>query len=264
MIEANKAEGPFFIVGCVRSGTSLLRNMLALHPRLECPAETHLFRWAEPFGTPEFEKFYKKSALFKQHREEDGIAHFDFHYNLRYQATRKSMMDWYGQRFLQARKNPQARWFDKTPQNVYGVLLLAAAYSEAKFLHIVRNPLSVAASLVKGDIMPKLNPHAAANYWLEAAMILSHYKQLAPQRILELKYEDLIGEPVAKITEVLEFIREPAEIFPFKKITGIGSGRTVVRKRKLTDSYSKHLSSEHIEAVIKITEPYFTQYGYRR
>jgi hypothetical protein len=261
--EEDKVESPFFIIGCVRSGTSLLRNILSLHPRLECPAETHLFRWAEPFGTLDYDKFYKKSLIFKQHREEDGIAHFDFHHSLRTQLTRKGMMDWYGREFLRVRNNPKGRWFDKTPQNVYGVLLLAEAYPTAKFLHIVRNPLNVAVSLLKGEVMPVLNPRAAANYWLEAAMILSHYKKLAPERIMEIKYENLLSNPVEQVTALLEFINEQVELFPFRKITGIGSGKTVVRKRKLNDDYSKYLTVEQIEHIIRTTEPYFTQYGYR-
>lgn len=237
--------------------------MLSLHPHLECPAETHLFRWAEPFGTPDFDKFYKKSALFKRHREEDGIAHFDFHHSLRMQSTRKTMMDWYGREFLRVRKNPQGRWFDKTPQNVYGVLLLAEAYPAAKFLHIVRNPLNVATSLMKGEVMPELSSRAAANYWLEAAMILSQYRKLAPDRIIEIKYEDLLQDPVVQISSLLEFVGEQVALFPFKKIIGIGSGRTKVRKKKLINDYSKYLDTEQIETIIKITEPYFTQYGYR-
>lgn len=237
--------------------------MLSLHPRLESPAETHLFRWAEPFGTSDFDKFYKKSMLFKRHREEDGIAHFDFHYNLLIQPTRKSMMEWYGRELLRVRNNLQGRWFDKTPQNVYGLLLLSEAYPAAKFLHIVRNPLSVAASLLKGEVMPELNPRAAANYWLEAAMILSHYRKLAPDRLIEIKYEDLLYDPTAQITALLEFVGEPIDVFPFDKVIGIGSGRTKVRKKKLINDYSNYLNAEQIETIIKLTEPYFTRYGYR-
>lgn len=263
MVTNSEEQSPFFIVGCVRSGTTLLRNMLSLHPRLECPEETHFFHYAEPFGTPEFDKNYKRSALFKRHREEDGISHLDFNYSLRFQFTRKGLMDWYGQKFLQARNNPQARWFDKTPQNVYGLLLLAEAYPMAKFLHIVRNPLSVAASLKKGDVMPELDARASANYWLESAMILSHYRKLAPERLLEIKYEELLQDPAQQIAKVLEFVGEDTDLFPVRKLTGIGSGKTTVRKKKLKDDYDKLLSPEEIEMIIKTTEPYFTQYGYR-
>lgn len=172
-------------------------------------------------------------------------------------------MDWYGAEFLRQRKNPHGRWFDKSPQNVYGIMLLASAYPEAKFIHIVRNPLSVAASLLKGEVMPSLELRGAINYWLEAAMILSHYKKLAPERIMEIKYEELIDDPNSQVTALLSFIDERPELFPFNKISGIGSGKTVVRKRKLKDEYSKYLNAEQIEAVIAATEPYFSLYGYR-
>lgn len=262
-VGSNPTQQPFFIVGCARSGTSLLRNMLCLHPRLECPSETHLFRWAEPFGTSEYDKFYKKSELFKRHRQDDGISNFDFHYSLTYQPTRKSLMDWYGTEYLRRRNNPQGRWFEKTPQNAYGTLLLSKAYPEAKFIHLIRNPLNVAVSLMKGAVMPATDLRGAINYWLESAMILSHYKELAPQRLLEVRYEELIADPDTQLTRILNFVGEQPQLFPFKKVSGVGSAKTVVRKRKLKDDYSKYLSADQVEQVIASTEPYFSLYGYR-
>ena len=49
---------PFFILGCVRSGTTLLRDILRIHPRLESPEETHFFRWADPYASPRYERNY--------------------------------------------------------------------------------------------------------------------------------------------------------------------------------------------------------------
>lgn len=257
------AEPPFFILGCARSGTTLLRNILCLHPRLECPQETHLFRWAEPFGTPDFDNNYKRSELFTRHRQEDRIAHFAFHYNRKYQATRKGMMSWYGNEYLRQRGNPEGRWFEKTPQHVYNLLLLSEAYPEAKFVHLVRNPLNVVVSLMKGEVMPALELRGAINYWREAAMILSQYRKLAPQRLLELHYEDLLRDPDAQVLAILSFIGEKPELFPFKKVSGLGSAKTVVRKRKLKDDYRRHLTADQMRQVVSGTEPYFTAYGYK-
>lgn len=262
-IEQKATESPFFILGCVRSGTTLLRNILCLHPRLECPQETHLFRWAEPFGTPEYNKNYLKSALFKQHRDEDGITNFDWHYSLATQPTREGLMSWYGNAYLRQRGNPDGRWFEKTPQHVYSLLLLSEAYPEAKFVHLVRNPLNVAVSIMKGDVMPALELRGAINYWLESAMILSQYRKLAPQRLLEIRYEDLVRDPDAEVTAILNFVGEQSELFPFKKVSGVGSAKNVVRKRKLKDDYTKRLTPEQIAQVVTSTEPYFSAYGYQ-
>ena len=55
--------------------------------------------------------------------------------------------------FLEAQGVSSGRWFDKTPQNIYGLTLLSAVYPEAKFVCIVRHPLNVVASLKRGKVM---------------------------------------------------------------------------------------------------------------
>jgi len=66
-------NAPFFIVGCVRSGTTMLRDVLRRHPNLTAPEETHLFRWTEPFGTEAYMRGVRSNAVLKRHREMDGI-----------------------------------------------------------------------------------------------------------------------------------------------------------------------------------------------
>ena len=69
---------PFFVLGCVRSGTTLLRDILKLHTRLESPEETHFFRWADPYASPRYERNYVGVKLFKNHQEIDGVSVNDF------------------------------------------------------------------------------------------------------------------------------------------------------------------------------------------
>ena len=78
LLQTKKAmnNDPFFILGAPRSGTTLLRDFLRLHPRLACPEETHIFRWGDPFGTHMYERHYKGSQLFRKHREMDGVDNF--------------------------------------------------------------------------------------------------------------------------------------------------------------------------------------------
>ena len=45
-------DQPLFIIGSVRSGTTLTRYLLRRVPNFICPEETHFFRWAEPVRTP--------------------------------------------------------------------------------------------------------------------------------------------------------------------------------------------------------------------
>ena len=88
---------PFFLVGCVRSGTTLLRDLLRAHPRLECPEETHFFRWADPFGSARYRRMYVNSGLMKRHRELDGVDEYTFRYTLNVAKNRREMMEAYKQ-----------------------------------------------------------------------------------------------------------------------------------------------------------------------
>ncbi|GIR70801.1 MAG: hypothetical protein CM15mP74_20520 [Halieaceae bacterium] len=72
------ASAPFFVVGCVRSGTTLLRDLLRQHPNLDSPEETHLFRWPHPFGTVDFTHIQEHNETLRAHREIDGVDEQQF------------------------------------------------------------------------------------------------------------------------------------------------------------------------------------------
>ena len=201
---------PFFVLGCVRSGTTLLRDILKLHTRLESPEETHFFRWADPYASPRYERNYVGVKLFKNHQEIDGVSESEFHASRFFARNRRDISDFYGKFFLEAKNNVDGRWFDKTPQNVYGILLLGYMYPNAKFLHIYRNPLNVVSSLKEGRVMAKHEVKGGINYWLESMIMINEYKKIpgGKERFLEIKYEDLVSEPNPEVTKILEFINE--------------------------------------------------------
>lgn len=243
---------PFFILGCVRSGTTMLRDLLRRHPRLECPEETHFFRWAEPYGSPNYIAKYKQKLL-QKHRELDGINEFDFFVALKLCKTRKELMDFYGGRYLELMNNPSGRWFDKTPQNVYGLLLLSGYYPDAKFIHIYRNPLNVVTSLLEGKVMPKHGLIGGISYWNESMIMFEQFKKLCPDRILEVRYESLTENPVKYIAEMLDFLGEDASLM--EDISHL----THPEKNK----YKQLLEQEDVEIIRDMTEPYFSRYGYQ-
>lgn len=246
---------PFFILGCVRSGTTLLRDILRIHPRLESPEETHFFRWSDPYASPRYEKNYDGAKLFKQHRQIDGINDWDFFSSRSIARNRKELSDFYGQYYLQARNNVDGRWFDKTPQNVYGILLLGYMYPTAKFLHIYRNPLNVVSSLKEGRVMAKHEVKGGINYWLESMIMINEYKKIpgASERFLEIKYEELVASPKSLVTEILDFVGEDVSVFDFGKVS----------THKEKDKYKKNLTEDEIGYVKSLCEPFYSQYGYK-
>jgi hypothetical protein len=197
------------VLGCVRSGTTMLRDALRMHPHLAGPEETHFFRWGEPYGTDSMMRSLSNNAVLKRHRELDGITEAEFAEMLK-QCTSRAELYWRYMTLYIHRKKPGAtRWFDKTPQNVYGALLAASSMPRSKFVHIVREPINVVASLRIGRIMKVDALTGACNYWNEAVQIIAGLKRAFPARVYELRYEEFVARPQRQMELLLDFIGEP-------------------------------------------------------
>ena len=207
--EQLQAPAPFFMLGCVRSGTTMLRDVLRMHPNLSCPEETHFFRWGEPFGTEGMSRSLSNNAVLKKHREIDGITEAEFADMLARSASRAELYHQYMALYMKRKKPGATRWFDKTPQNVYGALLAATSMPRSKFVHIVREPVNVVASLRIGRIVKVANMTGACNYWNEAIQIVAGLKRAFPARVFEMRYEDFVAQPQAQMKLLLDFLSEP-------------------------------------------------------
>ncbi|MBL4820301.1 MAG: sulfotransferase [Gammaproteobacteria bacterium] len=245
-------SNPFFILGCVRSGTTLLRDLLQQHENLCCPQETHFFRWADPFGTNKYASNYRGKALFKEHREADGIDNFSFFYTLNHGANRKYLMDHYMHLFLEANNKAGKRWFDKSPQNVYGLMLLSGMYPQAKFIHVHRHPYNVIASLKIGKVLKQQQLTGAINFWVESLTILSEYKKGFPHRILELSYGNLTKDTLNTINEILLFLNEKS----------IKAGSIKIKVHGEKNQYLDVLTNEEMAIIDDYCGDLMDQYGY--
>jgi hypothetical protein len=197
-------DRPLFIVGSVRSGTTLTRDLLRRVPNYICPEETHFFRWAEPFRTPHSLQPYRNNNLLRKHREIDGISEDVFQTVLCQSRNKAELQRNYITAFARAQGiDGPYRWFDKTPQNGYGAPLIAQEMPKARFLHLVRNPLNVIASLILGRQVKIPDIHGACNYWIESVQIMATVEAAYPDRVLTMRYEDLIADVPAAMARIL-------------------------------------------------------------
>jgi hypothetical protein len=230
----------------------MLRDALRLHPNLACPEETHYFRWSEPFGTESMIKTLVNNPILKRHRQLDGITEDEFSTIIKKAESRRDVYRQYMALYLERNKPEANRWFDKTPQNVYGAFLAAAQFPHSKFVHIVRNPLNVVASLRIGKVMSVPSIVGATNYWTEAVAVIKGLKKAFPNRIHELRYEDFVASPTQEIHCVLDFLGEPFSAVDFASFKSIES-----------DHQSKGiLTPAEVRQVIRICGPSMAQYGY--
>jgi hypothetical protein len=245
-------QSPFFIVGCVRSGTTFLRDVLCKHPNLASPQETHFYRWADPFGAPLGLRNLMNNVVLKKHRELDGISEAEFDHIVKSSTSRADLCTRYMNLYIEKNKPGAQRWFDKTPQNVYGAPMIAMEFPKAKLVHIVRDPIDVAASLRIGVIVKVENIVGACNYWNEAAEIIAVMKRAFPKRVYELRYEDFTANFLPELEKLMSFLGEEYAADHFKDIV-------VVPKQH---EHGTLFSPEELQQIAGLCGRWAKHYGY--
>ena len=240
---------PFFIVGAPRSGTTMLRDLFKQVRELYSPEETHFFRWAAPFHGNEYDSVYKNNQVLVKHRSLDGVSDEEFRELYGVSHTKAEITEKYCAEV--ARKKGASSWFEKSPQNIYGLPLIAAQMPSVKIINIVRHPYDVVKSLLVGKVIKVDHVVGAANYWSESIDIALVCSRYLGERMLTVKYEDLVSGPEECMRELCQFLGLSCDI----------DTRHV--KGRDTD-YSQILTDEERRVVDSICGGNMVQYGYDR
>jgi hypothetical protein len=204
-----KLIAPIFIVGCPRSGTTLLRNLLRSHPRLSFPRETHFIpqiyaAYVDPANEREARRL--TDVLLQLRWVRRWKCDFD---KSALAACRSytGMIDELFQTWL--RKEGKQRWGDKTPQNVLHMHTLAAIFPQARFIHVYRDGRDVARSLISSPFGPE-NWFTAASQWQSLVQAGRQAGAQLPEGMYtEVRYETLLNDLETTLRQVCEFLEEP-------------------------------------------------------
>jgi len=180
---------PIFIVGMHRSGTTLLERMLAGHSRVGDAGETSSFH-------AEMELATDRSAPAGPDRELVLAArNADFDAVARGYARRAAWL---------SRGRPF--FTEKLPQNFLNVGLIAKALPQARFLHLVRDPMDTCFSnlrqLFSGAALYSYDQHELASFYLLYRRTMAHWRQVLPGRVLDISYDALIQDPATMARNV--------------------------------------------------------------
>lgn len=193
--------GPFFIVGCGRSGTSLLRSMLNNHPDIAIPLESlfiiDYLLVADRFdletlkplmaGEPELVE-WGINIQPDDFRSCDSVVEMIYLVHERY-----------------ANQHGKTYWGQKTPRFVRHMDLLSTSFHKPRFIHIVRDPRAVVNSLIRSNVHRSDAYHAAKRWNLDVGLALE-FERTHPDSILRIKYEGLVSEPENSIRQILAFL----------------------------------------------------------
>lgn len=206
---------PIFVVGCPRSGTTLLQLMMHAHPRLAVPPENRYvlpayFQRAE-WGDLDEAANRRKLAEVITGR---GTGFRDF--GLDRKAVQRrivaspptlgSVLETVMVCFAEA--HGAARWCDKRPMYVRHVDILRRLFPEAQFVHLVRDGRAAAASLARmswfeGDLAQAIGTWRLA---MEHARVAR--EALPADTWFDLSYERLITAPEAQLRRLCSFLGE--------------------------------------------------------
>ena len=202
------ADSPIFIVGCPRSGTKLIRDLLRSHPNITFPHESQFIpRLYRLYGDPvnEREAVRLAGTILGIH----WVRAFDLPVSpssfAGYRSYRAVVSRIFGE---WAAKEGKPRWGDKTPQYVTEIPTLIEIFPSCKIIHIYRDGRDVALSFMKQWFGPG-NVFSAASAWKRMVTKgRSDGARAGLERYLEISYERLLDNPGETMENVCAFIGE--------------------------------------------------------
>lgn len=188
-----------------RSGSTLVRMMLDAHPRIACGPELKLVTiCAQQFVAAQ----RQVATVLKEAYDLDYVDHAE--------SQGKAIIELL-ERYRQRRG--KARVAEKTPSNVHHFLPLSFMLPGAVFVQVIRDGRDVVCSLLQQDwvdlstgqpLAYTRDPAAAARHWASSVLAGRRISEnpAARDRYFELRYEELLDDPVAAFGPLLEAFNE--------------------------------------------------------
>lgn len=203
--------GPLFVVGCARSGTTMLRKMLDAHPDLAIPPESHfitaMWQVRRRYGHP--------GPVDATRMVADVTRTFRFgEWGIPASAVERAVASLERPSFAgvieavflaYSAEHGKARWGDKTPNYALDVALLAELFPAARFVHLVRDGRNVALSLLQVPWWPNTLVEAAQVWSRWTGLARADGERLGSERYLEIKYESLVVDTDRELERICDF-----------------------------------------------------------
>ena len=267
-MRAGRDSIPAFIIGCPRSGTSILGEAIAKHPRV-----AYLFEDASI------------SRVIQEGRPDHRLGRTD---------ASPELLDAFRRAVLDAASSLEGDVLvEKNPRHVIRIPFLAAAFPGSRFIHIIRDGRDVTASLMFRNRGPRwghveipgwrevLSGQPEANHircaiqWRDTVRIArDDARDLPDESYTELRYEDLLREPARIVGEALGFLglelHPDVEAFlPRIQDSTVGSYHARKQVRHYVDDHSRrvgrhteNLTATQLAEVEAVCGPLLRELGY--
>jgi len=210
------ADRPIIVVGCPRSGTTMLQLMLHAHPRIAIPPETRftlaVYRERREFG--DLGVADNRRALARRIVDRRETRFCDLGLDAddvaeRIAAGPGTLGSALGTIFQQyAARFDKPRWGDKRPAYLHNIDILLRLYPDAQFINIMRDGRDCVASL-KEMSWHRKDIYATVAAWARAVDDARRAaRRLGPEQWHEVRYEDLVVDPHARLADMCAYLGE--------------------------------------------------------
>jgi hypothetical protein len=231
-ISTSRSKAPVFVIGCSRSGTTLLYHMLLSSGNFAVyRMESMIFTLLEPRFRPLSNPRNKRRMLDVwcttrlYHRS--GLERSEIEPRIMAECQN-------GGDFLRivmeemCRKQGVERWAETTPEHLLYIPRIKETIANALVIHVIRDGRDVALSLEKLSWIRRLpwDPGrvamAAAIYWEWIVKKGREAGQALGENYIEIRYEDLVRKPAAVLKTLESFVEHDLTYERIKEV-GIGS-----------------------------------------
>ncbi|MDQ5816610.1 MAG: sulfotransferase [Actinomycetota bacterium] len=205
-------QGPVFIAGLERSGTSLIYALLASHPKIAMTRRTNLWthfykQYGDLSDPVNFEHclgtMMRYKRLIKLKPDAERLRH-EFRAGEPSYARLFSLIEEH-----HAERLGKPRWGDKSLNTERYADAILAAYPDACILHMIRDPRDrYASSLTRWEVR-RGGVGAGTAEWLSSSRLGIANEAKYPQNYKVIIYESLARSPEDSIRQICEFIGEP-------------------------------------------------------
>ena len=179
------SDAPIFIVGMIRSGTTLVEQIVSSHPDIEAGGELRF--WLD----------HTKDTLDPSENRVDPS---------RIQAVAGQYLE-----LVQSIASEKSRVTDKMPLNYMFLGVMHLAFPNARIIHCRRSPIDNCLSIYLTPFPQAVTfAHSRENivfYYEEYLRLMEHWRSILPaDRFLEVDYEDLITNREAVTRRMMDFV----------------------------------------------------------
>ena len=182
---------PIFIIGCPRSGTTLLRVIIDSHPNICCGPETHLIKHLEDLKY-KIDKQWKNLELYGVPK--DSVV-----------KKIREIFDVFQENYVKTKN--KRRWAAKTPEDIFHVDFINELFPQCKFINLIRDGRDVVSSFKRR--WGRRTVFHAIKKWNESMRLTLKFREkFDKNRYLEVRYENLVSNPEEETKKIMHFLGE--------------------------------------------------------